>query len=442
MKFKITAIFLIVIMQVSFCSCQKAPEKSIVKTSSSNIQHLVIRYDNTRFGDGWIKKIASDFESITPNVKILLAPDNDIDSNMCKAFISGKNIPDVAFMTKTNWQYFVSKGYLSDITDVYNKQISDKSLLQSLLPEMQSFGNLGNSYYVIPWTSGVSSFLFNADMFEKNNWQIPTTTKELLDLIANIKQAGITPFVWAGKKQDFWAGIVTGWWAQFEGQAGISSYLSMSSAELYNQGGRFNALAMFEQIITDKTNSLSGSENMTEDTACAAFFNGEAAMMPGYSWTEYKYNKFNKEKPSNLNIKMMNLPIIDNAVLPFSVNFICGDFICIPSKTQNLNLAKKFVEFTSKAENISYFTFETGTPRPFNLVYENTDTNEYAKSVLVIWQNPNKIFMFSQNPIYYNKFLDWPYSGDPYMQIYYGDETAKSIFDKNYQYAKDKWNAK
>jgi N-acetylglucosamine transport system substrate-binding protein len=441
MKFKITAILLIVIMQVSFFSCAKAPEKSGVISSSSNTQQLVVRYDNTRFGDKWIKKIASDFEDITPNVKIQLVGDNGISNSMSKAFISGKNIPDVSFMTKTNWQYFVSKGYLCDITDIYNKQISGKGLLQSLLPEMQSFGKLDNSYYVIPWTSGVSSLIYNADMFEKNSWQLPTTTKELLNLLPIIKQAGIIPFVWAGKKQDFWAGIVTGWWAQFDGQGGMSRFLGMYSAELYNQGGRLYALTLFQKIISDKTNSLSGSENMTENAATEAFFNGEAAMMPGYSWTEYKYNKYNKNKLSNFNRKMMNLPIIDDPAVPLSINFLCGDFICIPSKTQNLDLAKKFVEFTSNEENIRFFTAETGTPRPFNFVYDGANADDFEKSVLDIWLCPNKIFMFSDKPIYYNRFLDWPYSGDPYMQIYYGDETAKSIFDKNFQYAKENWNS-
>jgi ABC-type glycerol-3-phosphate transport system substrate-binding protein len=440
MKSKITAFSLIAILLFSLFSCQKAPEKSIVETSSSSVQHLVVRYDNTRFGDVWIKKIVSDYESLTPNVKIQLISDNDIDSNMSKAFISGNNIPDVAFMTKTNWQYFVTKGYLSDITDLYNQQITDSTLLKSILPEMQNFGKLSNSYYVVPWTSGVSSFLYNADMFKKNNWEVPATTKDLLDLVTKIKLAHIVPFVWAGKQPDFWAGIVTGWWAQFEGQAGMSDYLSLSSADLYNQPGRLNALSLFEQIIKDKTNSYSGSENSTGDSAVSSFFNGEAAMMPGYSWTEYKYNKFNKNKSPKLNIQMMSLPVIDNAATPISTNMMCGDFICIPSKTKNLVLAKAFVAFTSNQGNLSYFTSETGTPRPFNIVYDNTETNIYANSVLNIWQPSKKIFMFSKNSTYYNKFLDWPYSGDPYMQIYYGDETAKSIVEKNYQYAKTNWN--
>jgi N-acetylglucosamine transport system substrate-binding protein len=244
------------------------------------------------------------------------------------------------------------------------------------------------------------------------------------------------PFVWAGKQQDFWSGIVTGWWSQIEGQSGISQYLRLDNAEQYNQAGRLKALTLFENIILDKTNSLIGSENMTQDEAASAFFEGKAAMMPAYSWTEYKYSK------TNFNAQVMSLPIIDSAANPTSTYFMSGDFICIPSKAKNVALAKEFIEFTSSENNISYFTTETGTPRPFDIVIDDTYLNSFEKSNLDIWKSPNKIFMYSYNPIYYSNYLDWPYSGDPYMQIFYGDETATSIIDKNYNYAKEHWNAK
>ena len=440
MKIKITAIFIFVFLLISFCACSKEPKNSNQLTKSSVIKQLVVRYDNTRFGDIWINKMATDFEKITPNIKIKLVSDNDINSNISKAFTSDNNIPDVAFMTKTNWQYFVTKGYLSDITDVYQKPISnqsiEQSIEQSLLPEIKNFGKLNNAYYVMPWTSGVSSFIYNVDVFQKYSLNPPTTTKELLDILPILKQDGVVPFVWAGKQKDFWSGIVTGWWAQFEGQSGISQYLSMDNAEQYNQAGRLNALTLFESIIKDKTNSFDGSENMTLNGAASAFFEGKAAMMPAYSWTEYKYAK------TSFNAQMMNLPIIDNAATPLSTNFMSGDFICIPSKAKNILLAKAFIEFTSTTKNIEYFTTETGTPRPFSTVIYDTNLNGFEKSNLDIWKTQNKIFMYSSNPIYYNNYLDWPYSGDPYMQIFYGDETAISIIDKNYNYAKEHWNFK
>jgi hypothetical protein len=66
--------------------------------------------------------------------------------------------------------------------------------------------------------------------------------------------------------------------------------------------------------------------------------------------------------------------------------------------------------------------------------------SEFTQSVVDIWQNSDNIYLYSDNPVYFSKFYDWPMAGAPYMMIFYEDETAESAFAGNAEYARQYWD--
>lgn len=401
---------------------------------------LKIAYFKGGFGEEWIKALASAFEQANPGVKVELEGDPGITEKMGPRLESGANLPDVAFVLRTGWQRWAIKGYLADLSDIYDAEIDNgKKLKDKLQPGIAEYGKIKDKYWVVPWTDGATGFVYNAQMFEDNGWSVPTTTKELEDLLPQIKAKGIAPFSWGGKVMSYWDFPVVGWWAQFEGSDGIETYKKMESPEVYGQQGRLKALEQFEKLLADESNSIEGASGMDHIQSQMAFLQGKAAMIPNGGWLEMEMKN---AMPEGFRMKMMQLPAIEGAKDAKVNNTMGGDFAVVPAKAKNAELGKQFLKFISSDEMLKLFTEKSGSVRPF--VYDAASVpglSEFSKSLIDIWQNSKNIYLYSENPVYYSKFYDWPLAGAPYMMIYMGDETAKSAFEGNLSFAEENWDA-
>ncbi|MDR3643923.1 MAG: hypothetical protein P4M02_02475, partial [Clostridia bacterium] len=91
---------------------------------------------------------------------------------------------------------------------------------------------------------------------------------------------------------------------------------------------------------------------------------------------------------------------------------------------------------------LALFTQSTGSPAPFTYQADLTPgLDSLALSEAQLWQGSDKVYMYSENPIYYDEFLDWPSGGSPLMQIYAGSENAQQAYEDNYNYAVGNWAA-
>lgn len=125
--------------------------------------------------DLWAK-IIQKFEQENPNIKVefLETPWDGWDQKYTAAF-AGSNPPDVSYMS----EYFVKfaqNGKLADLSTrfpaneraKYSKSVIDYSMIN-------------NKIYTVPFLAGTSVVLYNKDLFEKENIQIPQTWDELVD---------------------------------------------------------------------------------------------------------------------------------------------------------------------------------------------------------------------------------------------------------------------
>lgn len=459
-----------------------------IKADSFADNTLIVRYDPSKYGDTWLKQAVAAFQQENPQAKVELTADQNIAATMAQALPTGRGLPDVALMPATNWQAYAEKGWLLKLDDLCETNVDGKTLQQRIVPGLAPFGQHQGSTWVLPLADSVSGLLYNAGMFVQNGWQPPATAQELLALLPQVKAKGIAPFSWAGKDQSFWSGAVNSWWGQLDGSAGIGAFLQMQSPAVYRSPGRLGALKLYEAIVTNSTNSVEKPESLDEEAAVEALFRGKAAMMPGQSWMLKRYKSI---LPGGVKIKMMRFPAPEGATAPNVEDATGGDFICIPAKATNTGLAKSFVLFLCKDSMSTLFYEETGTPSAFNGMPAETALqassalsaasaaaqsaaaaqstaaataaqkpgvsaahpassapsaagewdDPFAQSVYEIYTTSTLIRMYSQSPVYYNTFLSWPGTGEPFNAIYFGDMTAQQAFDAAALYAEQNWNA-
>ena len=111
-------------------------------------------------------------------------------TNLAYAKISA-NKKAAVFVTSRGGQFnqFYAGGLLKDITDQrYVKQ----NVINSALTPATVNGNI----FGVPYQSLFNNPLYNADMFAKNGWKVPTTWSQTLAFCKTAKAAGVIPFAW------------------------------------------------------------------------------------------------------------------------------------------------------------------------------------------------------------------------------------------------------
>ena len=407
--------------------------------STNTIKHLTIEYYDKAYGDKWIEEIAQAYKTANPDVSISLKADSRLDQNANSIVESYKNVPDIIFVPNTNWENWASKGYIEDLTSLFNTKVDNNTTLKNKIqPDYLTHCELNGRYWIVPWEDGVAGLLYNVDMFNNNNWSVPATMQDFYNLLPQIKAAGIVPLAWSGDNLGDWKNAINAWWAQTEGRDGMTDYLQMASPEVYHEQGRLDALQLYANLIRDKSLSMDDALQSDQQKARNMFFDSKSAMMLGGSWIK---GQMGNSFPENFNIGIMRFPSVDNAK-ESSINVsVSGGFAAIPSMSKNKDLAKNFLLFMSTDKMLDLYTSVTSSPRPF--VYNTTgikNLDNLGKSVLNIWQTKDNLYMFSSNPLYYSAFSDWPAGGAPLMQIISGTTTPLQAFEDNYNYVANNWN--
>lgn len=398
---------------------------------------LKISYFKGGYGEEWLKAITDAYTAKHPNVTFVLEGDPEMTLKIGTRLESGANLPDIAMVLSTSWQQWAAKGYLEDLSDIYAADVGNGiTMHDKLIDETAEVGRYAGKYWMVPWSDALNGIVYNAKLFRENGWEVPETVDELLALMDDMKAAGVTPFAFGGKVISYWDFPVLAWWAQYEGMEGMQTFLKMENADVYAQQGRLKALEVFEDIIMDKTNYVDGAMGMDHTQSQMAFLQGKAAMIPMGAWME---TEMKNSLPEDFELAMMLTPSIDGAKMT-NVSVSTGqDMIFIPKKSKNKDVAKDFLKFMASDEALQLYTQKTGAPRPFEYEPNLEGLSDFSKNVMTLWQSANKVYMFSESPIYFMKYNYWPAAGTPYARIQIGDETAAEVWSGDLSFARSKW---
>ncbi len=236
-----------------------------------------------------IGALITEYKTVKPNVTINYETTQNDYPTLLKAKLNSGDVPDIFSSTA---------GKEIDVYKEYSLDLSDQSLMETMLPAVQAAmaDGSGDGMYGIAIKGNYFGMIYNKALLEQAGiTKVPETLTELEDACVKLEAAGITPFTgglsewWVFKHvfQHFLAAAtddVPGLIQKFEkGEAKFADY-----PELYNNFFTF----------MDLLNEYGDAKPLEADLSAeiAAFASGQAAMVSGQgAWIEADVLKIDPE---------------------------------------------------------------------------------------------------------------------------------------------------
>ena len=198
-----------------------------------------------------LQTIIDKFQVANPGTTVNQVIMNSVDyTNLAYAKIS-TNKKAAVFVTSRGGQFdqFAKAGLLKDLSD--QRYIKQNVIQSALTP-----GTIGGKVYGLPYQSLFNNPLYNAEMFAKNGWKVPTTWSQTLAFCKTAKAAGIIPFAWP---------------AATRGNAGqiLNAFLMNSDASYSEMAAHVAAIDTGkEDLQTDWFKSIANKYKAMNDAGC------------------------------------------------------------------------------------------------------------------------------------------------------------------------------
>lgn len=436
---------------------------------------LKISYYEGGFGGEWMEQIAAAFEKEHPDVKVVLDGDYKMENYIGPRLENAENGGEVADIyttfSRANFTSFAQKGYLEDLSDLYERETPDGVKLKDvILPEAMETGRIGGEeYWGVPWSTSVSGIVYNAKLFEENGWNdSPETLEEFLQLCQTIADAKVqhgnvtvAPLVYSGAtEQGYCAHLLKSWFRMYQGETGFNTFYRYESAQVYSMEGRLKAYEALAQVLGGGY-AMTGSTTLDYMAAQRTFIQGQAAMITAGSWLETEMSGFLEGYP-DFEMKIMAMPKIyasksaDGKYLDLEgkevqhINSGSADNFIIPKRAKQKELAKEFLLFMASQDMLTLYSQYTNSPRPYK--YENTDWSTlsvFGQSAMEVYQQSVTVSPFSTALIATeNKVQE--YMGSSYAtdldrfntgSLAGSLQKAKDIFDNEIEIAEERFKA-
>ncbi|MFA9381094.1 MAG: extracellular solute-binding protein [Acetanaerobacterium sp.] len=196
-----------------------------------------------------------------------------------KTALAGGDAPDVFYMWGGSFvQPYIKSNNLLCIDDYLAPDV-----LTALIPGTIEGCKVDGKTYSLPCYTHIANLYCNTELFDQAGAKLPTTYDELLDAVAALNQADITPIV-LGEK-DRWPGM---YWFDIIAmrQAGNDGVMAaLKDPSLFNSED-FIAAAAKVQEMADAGAFNDSMFSMSYDEMLGAFNSGTAAMIFQANWVD------------------------------------------------------------------------------------------------------------------------------------------------------------
>ena len=305
----------------------------------------------------YFRELVTKFNSEQSDVRVTL----DTASNLSAGFLRG-NPPDVGLLNyNMEMARFMERGALSDLSDMPE---ADR-----IRPEVQELVDQYATYpgrtSVLPYSVAAASVIYNVQIFEDNDIEVPTTWDELIAACDQLEAAGVTPIYSTFKDPwtlgqglfDYSAG----------GQMDVADFIDQMY-ELGTEVGPDSAVSFQKDVLTPSEQMKQLADYSNEDAASrgygdgnVAFANGEGAMYMQGPWALGEIAKTDPE----LELATFPLPMTDDPDdLKVRVNLDLA--LWVPEASDDKEAARTFVSYLMQQEvmdeyNAAFLGFGTTT---------------------------------------------------------------------------------
>lgn len=307
-------------------------------------------------GQGLVEqKIIDDYMEENKNVTIEVeALDEEAYKTKFKAY-SMEGMPDIVNIwgQPSFLDEVLEAGVLAELNE---DDYADYGFISGSLDGFKKDGKL----YGLPRNTDVAGFYYNKKMFDDNNWEVPTTYDELLDLAGKISKAGITPLAMDGG--DGWPMAV--YLSDILYKLTGNDYSSIVSDAVANGDFSDPSFKKATELLKETADAKmfqSGYDSQDYGTAMNLFTNGQAAMFYMGSWEASM--ALNEDIPEEIrtNVRVFTMPVIEGGKgTATDIAAWNGGGYAVSANSEVKEEAIKFLNYMYQPDKLSKYGWENG----------------------------------------------------------------------------------
>lgn len=323
-----------------------AGEKEMGAEDSVKEVELDVMMSFPRFIDQW-ETYARQFEDkmlAEENIKVkinLEMPSSDQYESVLQARLAGDDAPDLFTLHSNNISTYKKAGNLEDLS---NEELADK-----VFSNIKDTVTLDNQMLALPIESQAWAALYNKDIFEECNLEVPYTLSELKNVCSVLKANGYTPFMLAFQEQwvpQLMTALLLGGKATTE----VPDWLT----RMYNDNGSYEEMReIFDVIDVIMNNGTKRAMEQGSESGAAEFAMGKAAMFVQGTWASGTIMSTNPD----MNLGVFALPVNENPKCA-KVNLSTSTTLAVYPKSSEKEIALKFANYVLD-DNDSSALFES-----------------------------------------------------------------------------------
>lgn len=367
-KKKAQALFFTVVLTMGLLSvgCGGGDEAAEGKTVIEMVQYKQEAVDV-------FEEFEKGFNETHDDILLKIDSPNDAMTILKTRFIREDNPDIIGIGGDINYSNFLDAEMLMDISD-FDGLADIKQNYLDTNKDLEYIPQEG--VYAMPYMANAAGILFNRDMFEEHDWEIPTTWEELLELCETIQSEGILPMYFGFK--DSWTCLAP-WNA-------IAVDLCESDLTYKVNSGETKFSEHYAEVAEKEKALLPYAQKnpvaQGYNDACTAFARGESAM---YVIGNYAIPQIRSVNP-DMNIGSFVFPASSNAEENI-LNSGNDLMFCVMSTCENKEAAYEVLRYMQEDESIrTYLDAQSTVPckkGDFDVVPELEEMREYIENGLV-----------------------------------------------------------
>ena len=289
----------------------------------------------------YFKMVEEQFNAAHDDMHLTISSPNDAMTILKTQFIRDDYPDIIGIGGDINYSYFVDAEILADVSDY--KGLQDiKQAYKDIDESLELVPTEG--VFALPYVANAAGILYNREMFEEHNWEIPKSWEELKTLCKTIKSEGVLPFSFGFK--DIWTCL-----APWNAMA-----VDLSPADTPKQVNRGETTFSKEYAeVSEKYLELLefGPDDpfaFSYNDACTSFARGESAMYPIGSYAAPQILSVNPD----LKLDSFVMPASDSADGNTLNSGIDLQF-CVTAECENKEEAYEVLDFLYADENIQQY---------------------------------------------------------------------------------------
>ena len=444
---KLLALFLAVLTAFSMVACTTGGGDD----DSDALYTLNIGFYQGGLASQYMDEIIKLYEAKNPDVNVKLKPGkSEYTDGSLLSSISTSGL-DLYILDSNNYMTFYQSGHLVDITtEVTTKifdddvnfvqagQVATKSIEDTMWSDFkEAYKTSDGKYYAIPNYCSTPGIIYDADLFEDNDYEVPETYPEFIELMDTMVLDGVTPFAFSNLDyitlscfESFVAmyegyndynirGTFNGTHSQLDKEINIQNAYLLQQAEGKKAGVQFaydlatnnnyvtqntrngldniNAQKQYVSSLTQKPSSTNPRPRIAmflehsywEREAYSTFSQmGDINPLHGYGKRNFKYMKAPK---------MIGVDGIADSTNPKDTIYVGGGgWSAISAYSKQKELAKDFLVFMQSRECLAQYLIHASCLRPFNFDLteeEKSKCTPYGLSMLDLLNDENVEFV-------------------------------------------------